>query len=118
MYSVYGDVKEQLPSDLPAPKGKPVRTTSFIDANLMFCKATGRSATGILHFVQATPIDWYSKRQSTVETATYGSEFVAGRTATDQVIDIWLTLRYMGAPLDGIAWMFRVPINWRSLYEV
>jgi hypothetical protein len=106
MYSVYGDVKEELPPDLPTPKGKPVRTTSFLDANLMFCKATGRSATGILHFVLATPIDWFSKRQSTVETATYGSEFVAGRTGTDQVIDIRLTLRYMGAPLDGIAWMF------------
>ena len=106
MYSVYGNISEELPDDLPTPKGKPVRTTTFLDANLMFCKATGRSASGILHFVLATPIDWYSKRQSTVETATYGSEFVAARTGTDQIVDIRTTIRYMGAPLDGISWMF------------
>ena len=37
-------------------------------------------------------IDAYTKRQSTVETATYGPEFVAARTAVDQIIDIHTTL--------------------------
>jgi hypothetical protein len=38
-----------------------------------------------------------------VETATYGSEFVAARIATDQIIDLRNTLRYMGvAVLDSI----------------
>ena len=41
-----------------------------MDANLNHCLATGRSATGCLHFVNHTPIDSYSKRQVTVETAT------------------------------------------------
>ena len=44
---------------------------------------TGRSVTGILHLVNGTPFEWYSKKQSTVETATYGSEFVAARIAID-----------------------------------
>jgi hypothetical protein len=53
-----------------------------------------------------TPIDWYSKLQSTVETATFGSEYVAGRTCADQVVDHRLTLRYLGVPIDGEAMMF------------
>ena len=50
--------------------GKPVTTTTTVDANLNPCLATGRSVTGCLNFVNHTPIDLYSKRQATVETAT------------------------------------------------
>ena len=52
------------------------------------------------------PIDWFSKKQGTVETATYGSEFVAHRTGTEQIMDIRFTLRYMGVPIDGPSWLF------------
>ena len=56
--------------------------------------------------MNGTPIDWYSKRQATVETATYGSEFVAARIAVDQIIDLWTTLRYLGVPINGSTYMF------------
>ncbi|MGH3056517.1 MAG: reverse transcriptase domain-containing protein, partial [Gaiellaceae bacterium] len=79
---VYGDVNEELPENMPRPKGKMVRTSSYVDANLQHDLITGRSASGVLHFVNKTPIDWYCKRQNTVETATYGTEFVAARIAT------------------------------------
>ena len=74
--------------------GKEVILTAYVDANLYHDLTTGRAVTGVLHLVNQTPIDWYTKRQATVETATYGSEFVAARIATDQVIDLRLTLRY------------------------
>ena len=48
---------------------------------------------------QQTPVDWYSKKQAIVETATYGSEFVAAKTATEQIMDIRQTLRYFGTPI-------------------
>ena len=51
-------------------------------------------------------IDFYSKKQATVETATYGSEFIAGKTAVDRAIDIRLTLRYLGVPIKGRTIMF------------
>ena len=63
MYTVYGDCSEEIPSDLPPPKGKLVRMTTFVDANLMHCKVTGKSATGILHLVNQTPVEWFSKKQ-------------------------------------------------------
>ena len=76
-YSVYGNVHEILPDDMPEPLGEAVTTTTTMDANLNHCLVTGKSLTGCLHFVNKTPVDWYSKKQATVETATYGSEFVA-----------------------------------------
>ena len=106
MHSVYGSPKEQLPPNAPEPRGNPVRTTTFVDANLMHDYSTGRSATGVLHFLNQTPIDCFSKRQSQLETATYGSEFVAARTGTEQIIDLRFTLRMLGVPLDGPSWMF------------
>jgi hypothetical protein len=55
---------------------------------------TGKLVTGILHLINKTPLDWYSKKQATVETATYGSEFIA-----TCIIDLRSTLRYLGVPV-------------------
>jgi hypothetical protein len=105
--TVYGpNLHEELPADMPEPKGKPVRISTYEDANLMHDVISGRSMTGILHMLNQTPIYWYSKKQGSVETATYGSEFVAAKTATEQIMDLKYTLRMMGIPLDGPAWMF------------
>ena len=105
MKSVYGDAPEEVPDGLPKPKGKAVETEHWVDANLMSCLVTGRSTTGILHFINQTPVGWFCKRQQTVESATYGSEFVAARQCTDQIEDLRFTLRAMGVPLKGPAWM-------------
>jgi hypothetical protein len=95
-----------LPSDAPRPLGKYVTLTHYYDANLYHDIVTGRSVTGILHLFNKTPIDWYSKKQATVETATYGSEFIAARTCVDQVIDLWTTLRYLGVPIRDKSYVF------------
>ena len=83
-----------------------VQTTHYVDANLHHDLATGKAVTAVLHFLNQTPIDAYTKRQSTVETVTYGSEFVAARTAVDQIIDIRTTLRYLGVPIRNKSYMF------------
>jgi hypothetical protein len=75
-YTVYGNTKEVLPKDAPEPIGKYVTLSHFVAANLMHKVMTGKSVTGILHLISKTPLDWYSKKEATVETATYGSEFV------------------------------------------
>ena len=67
---------------------------------------TGRLVTGILHLVNKTPFDWHSKKQATVETATYGSEFVAARTATEQIMANRNAFRYLGVTVKGPTIMF------------
>jgi hypothetical protein len=105
-YTCYAGSKEEIPSNIPRPLGKEVVSTSFVDANLYHDLISGKSVTGILHLLNQTPVDWYSKLQGTVETATFGSEFVAARTATEQIIELRITLRYLGVPVKGSAFMF------------
>ena len=102
---MYDPATEEVDPMDPQPKGYVVRTTTFVDANLQHCKVTGKSATGILHFLNQTPIDWFSKHQGTVEASTYGSEFVAARIATEHIVDLRITLRSMGVPIDGPSWL-------------
>ena len=70
----------------------------YFDANLMHDVLTGKVVTGCIHFINKTPIMWYSKKQATTETATYGAEFCAGRTCIEQIVDLRNTLRYLGVP--------------------
>ena len=72
----------------------------------MHCLLTGRSVTGVLHFLNKTCVDWFTKKQSTAETATYGSEFSGARTCVDQVLDMRTTLRYLGVRVKGKAKMW------------
>lgn len=67
---------------------------------------TGRSVTGVLHFINQTPVEWYSKKQATVETATYGSEFVAAKTACQQIVGMRTSLRYLGVTIKGATKLF------------
>ena len=104
--SIYGDVKEILPTDAPEPLGKTVTTTHYVDANLYHDMLTGRSITAILHFINGMPIDAYTRKQATVETATYGSEFIAAQTCVEQIINLRNTLRYLGVPVRSTSYMF------------
>ena len=104
--SVYGNARQRMADDAPVPKGKPVLTTTFKDANLCHNLVTGRAVTGVLHFLNQTPVDWFSKKQETVETATYGSEFAAARTAIQQIAALRQALQYLGVPLRESSYLF------------
>jgi hypothetical protein len=70
----YPDAVEELPSDMPTPKvrGDKAKITVFVDADHAHDIVTRRSVTGFIVFLNKTPVKWYSKRQNTVESATYG----------------------------------------------
>ena len=83
-------------------------TTTYVDANLHHDQVTGRAATACLHLVNATLSHWHTKRKATVETEIFGSEFIAGRIGTDQIIDLRYTLMYLGVPIrsESYSYMF------------
>lgn len=105
-YDFYGDVQEAIPPNAPEPRGNPMQMTVFVDANHAGNLVTRRSHTGILIYCNQAPIIWYSKAQKTVETSTFGSEFVALRIAVELVEALRYKLRMMGVPLDGPANLF------------
>jgi hypothetical protein len=104
--SVYGNVKETLPKNCPEPRGKNICTTTCKDANLYHDMCAGRAATGVLHFINKMPINWYSRKQSTVKTATYGSEFSLAMMVIQQIQGLRTTLRCLGVPVDATSYMF------------
>ena len=70
-------VYEDKPKDAPKPLGKPVHLTSYFDANLMHDVLSGKAVTGILHFLNKTPVDWYCKKKNTSECATYSAKYLS-----------------------------------------
>jgi hypothetical protein len=104
--TIYGNVEEEFPPDIPTHRGKLVQTSTYQDANLHHNLVTDRAMSGIIHLFNQTPIASYCKKQKTVETATYGSEFMVARLACEQIMDLCYTLRMMGIPIDGPAWGF------------
>ena len=104
--SFYDDLEEELPPRMPEPLGNPVNIHAFVDANHAGNVVTRRSHTGILIFVQNSPILWVSRRQNTVETSTFGSEFVALRHAKDVIVALRYKLRMFGVPLEGPAQVY------------
>jgi hypothetical protein len=83
-----------------------MHTTTYQYANLYHDLVTGRDMSGIINFVNQTPTISFNKKRKTVETATYESEFMVARQATQQIIDLRYTIRMMGIPFDGPSWMF------------
>ena len=65
--------------------------------------------------LNATPVHWHCKRHSTVETATFGSEFVAARTPVNQIIDICLTLMYLGVPISPRVTCLETTRQWSQM---
>jgi hypothetical protein len=97
----YPGAKDFIPPDMPEVLGKSVAMTCFVDADHAGCKATRRSHTGVIIYINKPPILWYSKRQTTIETSTFGSEIVAMKIAIEMVESLQYKLRMMGINIDG-----------------
>lgn len=98
---LYPDAEQAIPYDMPEPLGEPVFVTCFVDADHAGNRVTRRSHSGIIIYVNSTPIIWYSKRQNTVESSTFGSELIAMKQATDMGEALFYKLRMFGVPIKG-----------------
>jgi hypothetical protein len=97
----YPYAKEAIPKNAPRALGEAVTMHCFVDADHAGDQMTRRSHTGVLIFVNRAPITWYSKRQNGVEASTFGSEFIAMKTAVELVEALRYKLRMFGIPING-----------------
>ena len=73
-----------IPPDMPEPLGEPVQLNVFVDSDdHAGDTVTRRSRTGVIIFINKAPIIWYSKKQGSIETSSFGSEFMAMKTAVE-----------------------------------
>lgn len=52
-------------------------------------------------FCNRAPVIWYSKRQNGVESSTFGSEFIALKSAVELISVLRYKLRMFGIPIEG-----------------
>jgi hypothetical protein len=100
---IYRDAKEDVPDNAPRARGRAVKITTFVDASHAADKRTRKSHTGYIIFINRAPIIWYSKRQSTIESSTFSSEFIAMKTCMESIIALRYKLRMFGVEIDGPA---------------
>ena len=101
MAELHPDATQNLPHDMPEALGNSVYITCFVDADHAGNKIIRRSHSGILVYVNSAPIIWYSKRQNTVESSTFGSEIIAMKQATDMIEVLMYKLRMFGIPITS-----------------
>ena len=114
--SIYGDVKEDMPptcpftesgpADMPAPRGVGFTMTVYVDCDLGGDCVTRRSRTGFAVFLNGAPIYWMSKKQSSCEVSTYGSELTAMKQAVEYVRGLRYKLRMMGIPCEDPTFVY------------
>lgn len=92
----YSYFKEDLDERFPTPLLAELDINVFVDADHGHDKTTGRSISGLIITVGSTPIIWRSKRQSCVQTSTFGAEFTALKLAVEETVAIRYHMRSMG----------------------
>ena len=81
----YRDAKEEMPHNMPSPRGRSVVTTAYLDASHGENKVTRRPHFGYTMFVNIAPVMWMSKLHQTVESSALSSEFIALRQYIEDV---------------------------------
>ena len=94
------NITEELPHLMPEPRGKGFTIRAFVDADHAGDTITRRSRSGFLVFLNMAPIYWTSKKQTSVETSSFGSEFTAMKQCTEYIRGLRYKLRMMGSPCD------------------
>ena len=97
---------EDLPTNMPTPLGSGFTIRAFVDADHAGDTITRRSRTGFLVYLNMAPVFWQSKKQLSVETSSFGSEFIAMKQCTEYIRGLRYKLRMMGIPCEGPAYVY------------
>lgn len=103
---MYGTEKEPIPANAPKPLGNEFIIRAYVDASFAGCKLTRRSRTGFIVFLNRAPIFYFSKKQGSCETSTFGSEFVAMKQCCEYIKGLRYKLRMMGVPVNNPAFVY------------
>ena len=97
---MYGEMKEELPTKMPKPRGQGFTMRVYVDSDHAGDCLTRRSRTGFIVFLNSAPIYWHSRRQNSLETSTFGAEFMAMKQATEYTRGLRYKLRMLGIPCE------------------
>ena len=104
--AAYGECEEELPPNMTEARGVGMTMRAFVDSDHAGDITTRRSRTGFMIFLNGAPIYWFSKKQTSVETSSFGSEFIAMKACCEYIRGLRYKLRMMGISINGPAYVF------------
>ena len=97
--------KQVLPPNMPQPRGLGFTRRAKVDADHAGDTVTRRSRTGFLVYINSALVYWQSKKQNSVESSTFGSEFTAMKQCCEYLRGLEYKLQMMGIPCEGPAYI-------------
>ena len=85
MKLIYSDAIKTLPPTSQEALGEQMTNQCFCGCRLAGKVRTCKSQTDIIMYGNMNPLIWYRKRQATVESSFFGSEFAALRILVDML---------------------------------
>ena len=99
--TVYAGAEEEVPHNIPEPKGKPVKLITYADSNLMHNILDGKAVTGILLSSIRLPLIGTLRNKQHQKLPRSVQRNLQARTAIEQSRSNRLTFMYLGVPIDG-----------------
>ena len=94
------EIKEELPPNMPYPRGLGLRMRVHANINHDGYSVTQKSRNGFVVFMNEAPIYWMSKKQTSRETSTFGSNFVAMKEDFEYARVLRYKIRMFGIPCE------------------
>jgi hypothetical protein len=101
--SEFGHIQgiEELPGNQSEPRGLGFTMRAKVDADHASDTTSRQSGTGLLVYLNSAPIYWMRKKQMSVESSSFGSEFIAMKQCCEYVRGLRYKLRMLGIPCEG-----------------
>ena len=99
-HTVYGAGSEENPSNAREPQGFSFKIQAYVNLDHAGDTITCGSRSGFIVFLNYAPIYWTSKKQTSIETSSFGSEFIAMKVCCEYLRGLRYKLRMMGIPCD------------------
>ena len=91
---------------MPEPRGHGFIMRAKVDADHASDTVSRRSRTGLLIYLSCALVYWWSKKQTSVESSSFGSEFVAMKQCCEYIRGLRYKLRMMSIPVEGPTYIY------------
>ena len=85
---------------MPQPLGNGFKIRCFMDADHAGESLTCRPRTRFIVILNNAPFYWFSKKQSTIKTSNFGSEFMSMKQAPEYLHGLCYKIRMFGITVD------------------
>ena len=102
--SEFGHVegKEEFPANMPEPRGHGFIMRAKVDADHASDTVSRCSRTGLLMYLNCALVYWWSKKQTSVESSSFGSM----KQCCEYIRGLRYKLRMMGVPVEGPMYIY------------